>query len=96
MRTVKEKSLERILLRTKPVRMLVGLLHDKKSAKYISVIAKEVDCTYSHTVKTLQKLMEAGLVEFKKQGRLKLVKLTKDGKELAEYLRKALSIIRKK
>ena len=71
-----------IFFRRKPALMLVALNKVSK-ARYGSILAKEVDCTYSHAVKILQSLQELGLVVFEKQGRIKLIKLTKKGKEIA-------------
>lgn len=65
--------------------MLVALNKVSK-ARYGSILAKEVDCTYSHAVKILQSLQELQLVVFEKQGRIKLIKLTKKGKEIAESI----------
>ncbi|MEI6731701.1 MAG: hypothetical protein WCK90_03395, partial [archaeon] len=50
------------------------------------ILAKEVDCTYSHAVKILQSLERLSLVVFEKQGRIKLIKLTKKGQEVAENI----------
>ena len=61
-------------------------LNKVSKARYGSILAKEVDCTYSHAVKILQALQELGLVSFEKQGRIKLIKLTKKGKEIAEAI----------
>ena len=74
-----------IFFRRKPALMLVSL---KKSSRmrYGSVLAKEVDCTYSHAVKILQTLECLGLVEFEKKGRIKLIKLTKKGKDVADAI----------
>ncbi|MBR9677926.1 MAG: hypothetical protein GOU97_01335 [Nanoarchaeota archaeon] len=80
-----QKTLKDIFLRVKPVLIMVQLL--KNNDKYASVLAKEVDCTYSHTVRILQELKKKSLVEFEKKGRLKLVSLTKPGKEIATYFR---------
>ncbi len=73
--------------------MLVSL---KKNARlrYGSVLAKEVDCTYSHAVKILQTLKELKLVEFEKKGRIKLIKLTKKGEEVADAIDKIRSLIK--
>jgi predicted transcriptional regulator len=73
--------------------MLVSL---KKSSRmrYGSVLAKEVDCTYSHAVKILQTLEDLGLVEFEKKGRIKLIKLTKKGKDVADAIDNIQSLIR--
>jgi len=74
-----------IFFRRKPALMLVALKKMSK-ARYGSVLAKEVDCTYSHAVKILQTLEVLGLVSFEKKGRIKLIKLTKKGQEIAEYI----------
>ncbi len=74
-----------IFFRRKPALMLVALKKVSK-ARYGSVLAKEVDCTYSHAVKILQTLQELGLVVFEKKGRIKLIKLTKKGQDIAEYI----------
>jgi len=55
-------------------------------AKYGSQLAKEVDCTYSHAVKILQTLEELGLVSFEKKGRIKIIKLTKKGFDVADNI----------
>jgi predicted transcriptional regulator len=72
-----------IFFRRKPALMLVALKKMSK-ARYGSLLAKEVDCTYSHAVKILQTLEELGLVLFEKKGRIKLIKLTKKGEDVAE------------
>jgi len=74
-----------IFFRRKPALMLVALGKISK-ARYGSVLAKEVDCTYSHAVKILQALEDLGLVLFEKQGRIKLIKLTKKGKDIADSI----------
>ena len=79
--TIAEKRLAKLFLRTKPVRMLVSL---KDGPKYATIISKEVDCTYSHTVKLLELFNDFGLVEFEKKGRIKIVKLTDVGRDLAQ------------
>ncbi len=74
-----------VFFRKKPALMLVAL---KKSGRvrYGSILAKEVDCTYSHAVKILQGLEKLGLVIFEKKGRIKLIKLTKKGGEIADSI----------
>lgn len=74
-------GIEKLFLRKKPARLLV---HIKQAEKpYASTLAKKIDCTYSHTVKLLQKMQEFGLVDFNKDGRTKFVELTASGNELA-------------
>lgn len=72
-----------MFLRPKPVRMLVCL---KSGPKYATIVAKEVDCTYSHTVKLLDLFRVLGLVDFEKKGRIKIVKLTEMGEDLARNM----------
>ncbi len=74
-----------IFFRRKPALMLVALRKLSK-ARYGSILAKEVDCTYSHAVKILQTLEQLSLVSFEKKGRIKLIKLTKKGQEVAENI----------
>ncbi|GAG38372.1 unnamed protein product [marine sediment metagenome] len=62
--------------------------------RYGSLLAKEVDCTYSHAVKILQTLEALKLVEFEKKGRIKLIKLTKRGKTVADAIENIQSLIR--
>ena len=68
--------------------MMLLALKKVSRAKYGSVLAKEVDCTYSHAVKILQSLETMGLVVFEKQGRIKIIRLTKRGQEVAEAIAK--------
>jgi len=74
-----------IFFRRKPALMLVSLKKNTR-VRYGSILAKEVDCTYSHAVKILQTLEELKLVEFDKKGRIKLIKLTPRGKEVADAI----------
>ncbi len=81
-----------LFFRRKPAMMLLALKKMNK-AKYGSVLAKEVDCTYSHAVKILQILEDLGLVVFEKKGRIKIIKLTKKGLEIAEHIESIKDIV---
>ena len=61
--------------------MLVSL--KSETIKYATQVSKSVDCTYSHTVKVLDQFKKLGLVEFEKKGRIKIVKLTDSGLDIA-------------
>ncbi len=76
----KPTELERLFLREKPVKILLSI---KNGAGYTTQVAKETDCTYSHTIKVLNVLSKLGLVEFEKSGRKKNVSLTEEGEEVA-------------
>ncbi|MBI2138428.1 winged helix-turn-helix transcriptional regulator [Candidatus Woesearchaeota archaeon] len=74
-----------VFFREKPAMMLVNLKNSKDTT-YASSLAKQIDCTYSHVVKILQQMSDAGLVNFERQGRLKLLTLTKKGQEVADNI----------
>ncbi len=63
--------------------MMLVELQSAKSEVYASSLAKTIDCTYSHVVKILQEMEKEGLVNFDKQGRLKLLTLTRKGADIA-------------
>ncbi len=81
-----------LFFRRKPAMMLIALRRVTK-ARYGSVLAKEVDCTYSHAVKILQILERIGLVVFEKKGRIKIIKLTKKGQEVAAHIEAIKGIV---
>ena len=81
-----------IFFREKPAMMLVGL-KNSKGAMYASSLAKQIDCTYSHVVKILQEMEKAGLIDFEKQGRLKLLTLTKKGSDVADNIASIRNIL---
>ena len=74
-----------VFFREKPAMMLVEL-RNVKGEVYASSLAKKIDCTYSHVVKILQEMEKSGLINFNKQGRLKLLTLTKKGSDIAESI----------
>lgn len=74
-----------VIFREKPALMLIAL-KNAKGEVYASSLAKSIDCTYSHVVKILQAMQKGGLVNFDKQGRLKLLTLTKKGLDVANHI----------
>lgn len=89
---MKNKEIFNVFFREKPAMMLVNL-KNSKDGMYASSLAKQIDCTYSHVVKILQEMEKAGLVNFDKQGRLKMLTLTKNGMEIAENIDKIRNIM---
>lgn len=85
-------EIEDFFLNIKSVKILVKLL-GSKNPNYAASISQDVDSTYSHTVKTLQKLEGFGLAESHKKGRKRELELTNQGKEVAELFRKLLQEI---
>ena len=88
----KEKDIFEVFFRRKPAEMLVKLRNNNKN-RYGSVLAKEVDCTYSHAVKILQEMQNAKLVEFEKSGRIKMIKLTESGTRVAEHIERIKDLL---
>lgn len=82
---MENESIFNVFFREKPAMMLVNLKNAKDEI-YASSLAKQIDCTYSHVVKILQEMEKSSLINFEKQGRLKLLTLTKKGKEIAEHI----------
>jgi predicted transcriptional regulator len=92
-KVVKKKDIFEVFFRKKPAMILVSLKRNQQKGRYGSVLAKEVDCTYSHAVKILQEMEKAKLVVFEKQGRIKSIKLTDDGNKIAENIEKIKNIL---
>lgn len=88
----KKKLLEQLFLHDKPTKLLIST---KGQGKYASIIAKDIDCTYSHCVRILQDMKDLGLVEFQKKGRIKFVKLTKLGEDVAFALENLVRVFSK-
>lgn len=89
---MKNKEIFNVFFREKPAMMLVEL-KNAKSEVYASSLAKQIDCTYSHVVKILQQMETSGLINFNKQGRLKLLSLTKKGNDIAENIDKIKNVL---
>lgn len=89
---MEEEKIFNVFFREKPAMMLVGL-KNAKTEIYASSLAKQIDCTYSHVVKILQAMEKASLINFDKQGRLKLLTLTKKGYDVAESIEKIKHVL---
>jgi len=73
--------------------MMLVELKNADSQVYASVLAKQIDCTYSHVVKILQEMQKSDLINFKKEGRLKLLELTKKGTDIANYIERIKTML---
>ena len=80
-----DEKIFNVFFREKPSMLLVNL-KNAKGPIYASSVAKLIDCTYSHVIKILLDMNKAGLINFEKKGRLKLLTLTKKGSEVAEHI----------
>lgn len=81
-----------MFFRKKPAMILVALKNNPKS-RYGSVLAKEVDCTYSHAVKIIQEMEKSKLVSFEKKGRIKTIKLTDSGEKIADHIERIKDLL---
>lgn len=88
----KNKAIFDVFFREKPAMMLVEL-KNADSQVYASVLAKQIDCTYSHVVKILQEMQKSDLINFKKEGRLKLLELTKKGTDVANHIERIKTML---
>ena len=87
-----KKDIFEVFFRKKPAMILVALRKNVKN-RYGSILAKEVDCTYSHAVKILQEMEKADLVNFEKSGRIKIIKLTDNGNKIAESIERIKNLL---
>ena len=96
--SIAKPVLEDLFLRDKPAKILLAM-KTAKGPVYATILSKEANCTYSHTIKILDTLQVMGLVVFDKKGRIKGVKLTDDGWDIAhnmEAVRKKLIQVEEK
>ena len=73
-------------MREKPAKILLGIKTAKEGKTYATVLSRETNCTYSHTIKILNVFQRLGIVKFEKTGRIKRVALTDDGWDIAHNL----------
>jgi len=62
------------------------LIHLRLGRTYESKVAKEVNVTYSHVVKTVVKLVSHGMIESEKLGRCNYIQLSESGSRVAKHL----------
>jgi DNA-binding MarR family transcriptional regulator len=86
-------QLQSILLNEKPAKALISLQTNRLNRtqkKCVADVSKDIDSTFAHTVRTISKLEEKGLVDSHKQGRKKFLQLTEEGEEYADTLQELL------
>lgn len=77
-----EEDLASTFVNEKPIRVVMAI--DALEDPFIRQISQEVDSTYSHTVKLLQRLSDSDIVVSEQKGRKKIFNLTETGKQLAK------------
>jgi len=86
--------LDRVFFNAKPVKALASLRKTDR-VWYASLLAKEIDCTYPHIMTILRTFEENGLIESHTQGRVRILKLTERGDDLAHEFENILRRIDK-
>ena len=82
----------------KPYRLLItvrehtNLLGEQDNRIYIAEISRKSDTTYSYTKRLLDKFEDLDLIEQRKRGRKKEIKLTKKGEKLADKIREVVKV----
>jgi predicted transcriptional regulator len=79
------KDLKQMFLQKKPCQILLAA--SRLDKPYVSVLMKEADTTFAHTANILSEMEAYGLITFASEGRMKYVRLTTTGRELARSLR---------
>ncbi len=72
------------MVQEKPVAMMLALQQEVES--YPSALARKVGTTFAHALHILSRLEEAGVVTSREEGRIRRVRLTDMGTELALIL----------
>lgn len=79
-----ENEIKEFFLQEKPSDMIVLLR--KQGTSYAGELSESANTTYSHAVKVMNRMKEAGLVQCSKRGRKKEYRLTKKGACIADSL----------
>jgi predicted transcriptional regulator len=80
----------RFLVQENPAEIILAL---REGETYPSAVAKRVGTTFAHALHVLAKLEEAGLVTSREEGRIRRVKLTERGEELASTLERLKGMV---
>ena len=83
-------DLKELFFNRKTVEILLSMLEDEKP-RYPKVIAEEVGSIYPHVFNILKELEDVGLVESYKEGRIRFIKLTAEGKKISEKFQQIYS-----
>ncbi|HNR45075.1 MAG TPA: winged helix-turn-helix domain-containing protein [Methanofastidiosum sp.] len=83
-------DLKELFFNRKTVEILLSMLEDEKP-RYPTVIAEEVGSIYPHVFNILKELEEVGLVESYKEGRIRFIRLTAEGRKITEKFREIYS-----
>ncbi len=80
-------------IRERPAYVLL-LLRDSSRTWYISSISRETGLTYLHTMNVLTQYYNLGIIDYKKEGRKKIVVLTDKGKTISSLLGQIMDVFK--
>jgi len=83
-------DLKELFFNRKTVEILLSMLDDEKP-RYPKVIAEEVNSIYPHVFNILKELEDVGLVESYKEGRIRFIRLTAEGRKITEKFQQIYS-----
>ncbi len=84
-------DLHDVFLHKMPTLLLLAV--GERNRTYISVVAKECNCTYPHAVKILHEMEQYGLIKSEKLGRIKYVTLTDFGRAVESSLKQLIKTL---
>ena len=79
------------IFRKKPLEILIEI--GKNEISYSSEISIKTNCTLAHTIRIINKLEELKIINSKKIGRKRELKLTQKGKEICEHINEVIKKI---
>lgn len=83
-------DIKELFFNKKTVEILLSMLEDEKP-RYPTVIAEEVGSIYPHVFNILKELEDSGLVESYKEGRIRFIRLTEEGRKITEKFKELYS-----
>ena len=83
-------DIKELFFNKKTVEILLSMLEDEKP-RYPTVIAEEVGSIYPHVFNILKELEDYGLVESYKEGRIRFIRLTEEGRKITEKFKELYS-----
>ncbi len=87
------KISENILLKEKPVRVLI-LLNKKNQSWYLAKLAKQAEVSYVFITELINQFETYKLINIKNIGKKKKITISKKGSEIAMLLKKAIETMK--
>lgn len=81
-----------LLLKDKQARILI-MLKNTQQPWYLSTLAKASDTTYVHTSNFIRECEKIGIITNEKHGKIKQVRLTEKGHQLADMLNSVYALV---